>query len=159
MAAPVTAPLLVRNEEELLDAIRARLIEVNITYETLDCVAVLPERYSSKLLCRPPIKHAGALTLWNILGTLGFEISLVATDVPQHLRDRMTAREQAPQSAGSKPRIYFNLTHRFMRKIGRLGGQRSGEARRARASAKQAVSEMKRRAALKRWHKPEISEG
>jgi hypothetical protein len=52
MAAPV--PLLVRNEDDLLAAIRARLIELNITYETLDSVAVLPERYASKLLCDPP---------------------------------------------------------------------------------------------------------
>ena len=42
MAAPVTAPLLVRNEDELLAAIRARLIELNITYDCLDCVALLP---------------------------------------------------------------------------------------------------------------------
>jgi hypothetical protein len=156
MAAPVTAPtpLLVCNEEELLDAIRQRLNELQITYDTLDSVAMLPERYTSKLLCRPPIKHAGALTLWNILGTLGFKISLVATDVPTYMRERLTPREHAPQPVG-KRRLTVSFTRAWMRKIGSKGGK----ARAAIASKKRRLSRINRRNALKRWHKPQTSEG
>jgi hypothetical protein len=154
MAGPVTPPILIRDEDELLDAIRARLVELNITYDTLDAVALLPERYTSKLLCRPPIKHAGALTLWNILGTLGFKISLVATDVPTYMRERLTPREHPPQPTG-KRRIDFSLTRAFMRKIGRKGGK----ARAAIASKKRRLSRINRLNALKRWHKPQTSEG
>jgi hypothetical protein len=149
-AAPATAPVLIGNEEELLDAIRARLNELQITYDTLDAVAALPERYTSKLLCRPPIKHAGAVTLWSILGTLGFKISLVASDVPTYMRERLTPREHAPQPVG-KRRLTVSFTRAWMRKIGSKGGK----ARGAIASKKRRLSRINRRNALKRWHKPE----
>jgi hypothetical protein len=152
--------VMVRDEPDLCRVIRERCAELQITYDTLDTAALLPDRYASKLLCEHPTKHMGALALWNILGTLGYRIGLVHDEeLLARFRDKLIVREHKPQSSGSRPRVEFSFTHRFMRKIGRLGGQRSGEARRARASAKQAVSEMKRRAALKRWHKPEISEG
>jgi hypothetical protein len=147
--------LMVRDEAALLAAIRARLIELNITYGCLDDVALLPEGYTSKLLCQPPLKHAGALTLWSILGTLGFDISLVPHDIPAHIRERLIARKCPPQASGRKPAVEYRLTHVFLRKIARLGGQ----ARAANASRRKAISEVRRKAALKRWHKPEISEG
>jgi hypothetical protein len=152
--------VLVRDEPDLCRVIRERCAELQITYATLDVVALLPDGYSSKLLAEHPTKHMGALTLWSVLGTLGYRIGLVHDEeLLSRFRDRPVTREHPPQSSGSRPRVEFSFTHRFMRKIGRRGGRRSGEARRARASAKQAVSEMKRRAALKRWAKPEISEG
>jgi hypothetical protein len=150
----VTAPILIRDEAELLAAVRARLIELNITYETLDAAAVLPERYSSKLLCSPPIKHMGPAMLWNVLGTLGLKVSLVATDVPTYMRERLTPREQAPQPVG-KRRLDFSVTRSFLRKIGSKGGK----ARAAIASKKRRLSRINRRNALMRWHKPQTSEG
>jgi hypothetical protein len=152
MASPVAAPLIIKNEDQLLAAIRARCAELQITYETLDVVAMLPDGYASKLLCDHPVKHMGALTMWSILGTLGYRIGLVHDEeLLARFCDKLVARKCPPQSTGSKGRVKFNFTHRFLRKIGRLGGQRSGQVRRARACAKQAVSEMKRRAALARW--------
>ena len=150
MAAPMTGPILIRDEAELLAAIRARLIELNVTYETLDAAAVLPERYSSKLLCSPPIKHMGPAMLWNVLGTLGLKVSLVATDVPTYMRERLTPREHAPQPVG-KRRLTVSFTRAWMRKIGSKGGK----ARAAIASKKRRLSRINRRNALKRWHKPE----
>ena len=148
-----SAPQIIRNEAELLAAIRARCAELQITYETLDVVAVLPERYASKLLCDPPIKHMGALTLWNILGTLGFEISLVATDVPTYMRERLTMREHPPQPVGQR-RLVQSFTRAFMRKIGRKGGKSSA----ANAKRRKLLSSKRRKAALLRWHKPKIGE-
>ena len=133
-------------------AIRARCAELQITYETLDAVAVLPERYCSKLLCDPPIKHMGALTLWNILGTLGFEISLVASDVPTYMRERLTLRDHPPQAVGQR-RLVQSFTRAFMRKIGRKGAKVTNAIRKR----KKRLSVINRRNALKRWHKPKIS--
>ena len=155
MAAPVTAPILISDEDELLDAIRARLNELQITYDTLDAVALLPERYTSKLLCQPPLKHAGALTLWSILGTLGFDISLVPHDIPAHIRERLIVRKRPPQASGRPPPVKYTLTHQFLKKIGRLGAAKSHAV----ASKKRHISEVNRANALKRWHKPQISEG
>jgi hypothetical protein len=136
--------VLVHDECELLAALRKRCDELGVTRQTLDAAAMLPDGYASKLLCDPPMKHLGALTLWSILGTLGYRIALVHDpDLLARFRDKLVVRKCPPQSTGSKGRVKLNFTHRFLRKIGRLGGQRSGEVRRARASAKQAVSEMK----------------
>jgi hypothetical protein len=79
-AQPMPAPdgvLLVRDEDELLAAIRGRLDELGVTYDVLDRVAGLPDRFSSKLLCRPPARHVSALTLWLVLGAVGYKIALV----------------------------------------------------------------------------------
>jgi hypothetical protein len=144
--------VMVRDEPDLCRVIRARCAELQITYETLDVVAMLSDGYASKLLCDHPVKHMGALTMWSILGTLGYRIGLVHDEeLLARFRDKLVARKCPPQSTGSKGRVKLNFTRRFLRQIGRLGGQRSGEVRRARARAKQAVSEMKRRAALARW--------
>jgi hypothetical protein len=154
MAAPSPAPVLIRDEPELLAAIRARCAELQITYETLDTVAVLPDGYSSKILCAHPVKRMGALTLWSVLGTLGFDISLVPHDIPAHIRERMPVRKHPPQESGRR-RISFDLTLAFMRKIGRKGAL----ARNAAARKRKRLSDLNRRKALKRWHPPEISEG
>jgi hypothetical protein len=152
--------VMVRNEADLRAVIRARCNELQITYETLDVVAVLPERYASKLLCEPPLKHMGAVTLWSVLGTLGYRISLVHDEeLLTRFRDKLVVREHPPQSTGSRGRVKFSFTHRFMRKIARLGGLKSGQVRHARSIKKQERSRIARTAALKRWHKPEISEG
>jgi hypothetical protein len=96
----------------------------------------------------------GQAMLWTVLGTLGLKVSLVATDVPTYMRELLTPREHPPQPTG-KRRLAFRLTHHWMKKIGRLGGKASGAAR----IRKRRISRINRRNALKRWHKPGISEG
>jgi hypothetical protein len=154
MTAP--AATLIGSEAELLAAFRARLIELDITYDILDTAALLPDGYTGKLLASEPTKHMGALTFWSILGTLGYRISLVHDEelLARH-RARLIARKCPPQSVGKPRRVKYSLTHNFLRKIGSLGGK----AHAANASRKKAISEVRRQAALKRWHKPKISEG
>jgi hypothetical protein len=148
--------VVVHDERELIAAIRARLVELDISYDTLDTAALLPDGYTGKLLAPEPIKHAGALTLWNILGTLGYRIALIHDpDLLARFRDKLVTRERPPQSVGRPRRVKYSLTRRFLKKIGRLGAQ----AHAANASRKRAISEVRRQAALKRWHKPEVSEG
>jgi hypothetical protein len=145
--------VMVRDEPDLCRVIRERCAELQITYETLEAVTLMPSGYASKLLCEHPVKHMGAAMLWTVLGTLGFEIGLVTTDVPAHLRARMPVREHAPQTQG-KRRLSVSLTLAFMSKIGRKGGK----ARAAAARKRKCLSDLNRRKALTRWHKPEISE-
>jgi hypothetical protein len=151
--------VMVHDECELLAALRKRCDELGVTRQTLDTAALLPDGYASKLLCDPPMKHLGALTLWSVLGTLGYRIALVHDpDLLARFRDRLIVREHPPQSTGSRGRVNFSFTYRFMRRIARLGGLKSGQVRHARSIKKQERSRIARTAALKRWHKPEISE-
>jgi hypothetical protein len=147
--------VLVRDEPDLCRVIRERCAELKITYDTLDVVALLPDGYASKLLCEHPTKHAGALTLWSILGSLGYRIGLVHDEeLLARFRDRLITREKPPQ-AQAKRRLTVSLTRDFLRKIGRKGGKR----RAAIAREKKRRSAIYRRNALKRWHPPEITDG
>jgi hypothetical protein len=155
MAAPSPAPVLIRDERELIAALRERLRELGITYETLDTAALLPDGYASKILCEHPVRRMGALSMWSILGTLGYEIALVHNpDLLARFRDKLVTREHPPQAHG-KRRLDFSVTRAFMRKIGRKGGK----ARAAAARKRKRLSDLNRRKALKRWHKPKIGEG
>ena len=95
----------------------------------------------------------GAVTLWSVLGTLGFQISLIETEIPAHIREKMVVRKHPSQSTGSRGRVKFSFTHRFMSKIARLGGLKSGQVRHARSIKKQERSRIARTAALARWSK------
>jgi hypothetical protein len=145
--------VLVRDEPDLCRVIRERCAELQITYSTLDVVALLPDGYSSKVLAEHPTKHMGALTLWAVLGTLGYRIGLVHDEeLLARFRDKLVPREHPPQ-AQAKRRLTVSLTLAFMRKIGRKGGK----ARAAAARKRKRLSDLNRRKALKRWHKPEIT--
>jgi hypothetical protein len=147
--------VLVRDEPDLCRVIRERCAELQITFETLDTVALLPDGYSSKVLCAHPVKRMGALTLWSILGTLGYRIGLVHDEeLLSRFRDRLVPREHPPQ-AQAKRRLSVSLTLAFMSKIGRKGGK----ARAAAARKRKRLSDLNRRKALKRWHKPQIISG
>jgi hypothetical protein len=46
----------VSHYHELINAVRDRIVELDITHETLDAVAGLQSGYTSKLLSNPPIR-------------------------------------------------------------------------------------------------------
>jgi hypothetical protein len=69
--------VLARNETELLTAIRARIAELDVSYDTLDRIAGLPDRFASKLLCNPPIRQISQATLWLLMGAIGFKLALI----------------------------------------------------------------------------------
>lgn len=85
----MTAPI--RSMPELLDVIRARRDELNISHETIDSIAGLQPGYASKLLAPKPIKNLGPMSMGAVLGALG--IALIA--VPdQQAADRVSTRWQ-----------------------------------------------------------------
>jgi hypothetical protein len=69
--------VLARNEAELLAAIRARVAELDVSYDTLDRIAGLPDRFASKLLCDPPMRQISQATLWLLMGAIGYKIALL----------------------------------------------------------------------------------
>jgi hypothetical protein len=148
--------VMVRDEPDLCRVIRERCAELQITYNTLDAAALLPDGYSSKVLAEHPTKHMGALTLWSVLGTLGYRIGLVHDEeLLARFRDKLVVRKRPPQASGRPPPVKYTLTRQFLKKIGRLGAAKSHAV----ASKKRHISEVNRANALKRWHKLQISEG
>jgi hypothetical protein len=73
--APDGVLAVVRSENDLLAAIRARLDELGTTLAGLDAAAGLPDRFASKLFCG--MRHISPMTLWLILPALGLDVGLI----------------------------------------------------------------------------------
>jgi hypothetical protein len=144
-----------RNSDDLRAILRARFTELGISFETVDHIAGLPTRYTSKVIGIQPTRNFGQISLDSLLGAAGIMLIAVPDDAAlDRVRARLQPFERVDTSAAPRRRIIIKLTPQFMREIGALGGRKSAENRRARAS----ISETKRRAALARWHKPEVTE-
>jgi hypothetical protein len=61
----------------LLTAIRARIVELDVSYERINALAGVADGYLAKLLCDPPIKYFGTLSVFLVLQVLGLRIALV----------------------------------------------------------------------------------
>jgi hypothetical protein len=61
----------------LLEAIRARQDELDLSCETIDEIAGLPARYTAKLLAPTPLRGISHMSLTAILGALGIGLVVV----------------------------------------------------------------------------------
>jgi hypothetical protein len=82
-------PALIRDYDALVEALRSRINQLNVSLETVDAIGGLPARYTGKLLMARPIKHLGRISLGCILGALG--AALVLVEDPEQL-DRVRGR-------------------------------------------------------------------
>ena len=72
------APLaIVRTTDDLREVFRRRVAEMNISLETLDAIAGLPTRYSSKVLGLQPTRRFCQFSLDGLLGALGLMLIVV----------------------------------------------------------------------------------
>ena len=91
-------------EAEMLAALRARKQELNVSFETIEAIAGLPSGYASKLLCDPPMKRMGALSLGLILAALGYTIHLVEdAEAFALIKNRLLPRKRPGRGPGRKP--------------------------------------------------------
>jgi hypothetical protein len=91
---------LIRSMPELIAGVRDGVHERGIAYQTVDEIAGVPDRYTSKLLAKEPIKNLGWVSLPAVLGALGK--ALVIVDDPEQIarvRDRWTPRERPNRTA------------------------------------------------------------
>lgn len=136
----------------LIDAIRARVAELGINYELIDEFAGLASGHFAKLVCDPPLKKMGSMTLFLVLGALGLRLALV--DDPE-ARERTQARFKKRQ----KPH-HMQLRASWHDKAGmtlqpdflRLRAKKGGEARMAKLNYREA-RRLGRKGALARWAK------
>ena len=153
----ITPIAVVRTAHELRTMFRGRIASLGITFETADTIAGLPSGYTAKLLGPEPMRRFGPVALEALMGATG--IMLIAVDDPEALaraKKRLVQRRRMLSNRGSHTHHVVKRTRKFMRQIGTLGGIKSGETRYARALQKKAISEMKYRAALRRWRRDPI---
>lgn len=68
---------IVHDYDGLVAALRARVAEFGVSAETIDDLAGIATRYTSKLLAPIPIKGLGRVSLGPMLGALGLKIIVV----------------------------------------------------------------------------------
>ena len=145
-----------RTADDLRVLFRQRIASLGITYETADTIAGLPAGYTAKLLGPTPLRRFGPVALEALMGATGLKLLAVEdAEALARVKGRYVLRQRRlAQRAGPKGFVR-TIDSKFMRKIGALGGFKTAQTRHARALAKSALSEMKRRAALRRWRPEE----
>ncbi|WP_018320239.1 hypothetical protein [Bradyrhizobium sp. WSM2793] len=98
---PTAAPI-VRSMAGLVEALRQRRDELDISNETIDNIAGFPERYTSKLLAPRAPRNLSYHSLGQILGALGVGLRLVE-DPEQVARVRRRWEKRKPQGPRYKP--------------------------------------------------------
>ena len=70
-------PVEVSDYDQLIAALRARRDELEVTFEVVDATSGLQSGYSAKIMCNPPIKGLGSVSLGPLLGTLGLRLLVI----------------------------------------------------------------------------------
>ena len=134
------------NYEELINSLRNRASELNLSGEQIDRRAGVADRYTEKLLRQPPIRRLGAISLGPFLGALAVRGLLIEDRVAlEKLRRQTTPRDLRFVRAAPRTIIF---TVRYFKKIGRLGAQA-----RINNSTEEQRREWARAAANARWQK------
>lgn len=140
----MSEPQRARHYAEMLNVIRARVAHLGITHETLDSISGLQGGYSSKVLCRPPIKHMSGFMMFLVLEALGLQTTVTENcEALKRIRTRLSKRK-LPRML-SPPGIVV-LNPDFLR----INGRKGGRARLHTLSQKRR-SAIARKAAKIRW--------
>ena len=135
----------VSSYEQMLEALRQRVNELQINGERFDEYAGLPRGYLSKLVGANPVRRLGMTSFEPVLSALGLRCLFIEDEAAtKRLRERLPPRN--PAYVRGTPSIV--LTLRFFQRIGRLGAQ----ARINNSTAEQR-RKWARRAAIARWRR------
>jgi hypothetical protein len=94
----------IRSMPELISALRTRAQTLGLAYGTVDAIAGLPDRYTSKLFAPVPIKNLGPISFEAILGALGVTVILVEDQEQcDRVSGRWTQRKRPLKTTGSIP--------------------------------------------------------
>jgi hypothetical protein len=136
--------------DELINALRARAAELNLSGEAIDTVSGLTSRYSQKLLGPHQVRRLGATSLGPFFGALAVRALLIEDKAAAaRIRSQTTPRNQSYVRDGMRAgSVHLMLTDRFMRKIRKKGGENSRKY-----LGKRLRKQLARKAALARWGK------
>ena len=160
----MTVPI--RSMPELVEALRMRRDELNISHETIDSIAGLQSGYTSKLLAPKPIKNLGPMSFGSILGALGLAVVVVPdpemiVKIGKHWIKRkrpqklvplsipLSMPNQVPSEIQVTPEIRAQMeVSEKMSALGKRGGKR-----RLKTMGKRARQRIASHAARARWSK------
>lgn len=116
---------IVRDYDGLLEALRARALEIGATRKAIDEISGLPDGYSGTLLAPQPIRSLGKTSLGPVLGSLGLALIVIEDEEAwAKVKDRVGNGHKSFMRNGALNRpIVFKLSLRHMRKMGRIGGK------------------------------------
>ncbi len=136
------------NYDELINALRLRAAELNLSGEQIDCYAGLPARYAQKLLGPNPVRRLGSISLGPFLGALGVRCILVEDETSvERIRRQITPRKAQYARNGMRAgSVQISLTSRFMQQIRKKGGENSRKY-----MSKRLAKQLAKRAAAARW--------
>jgi hypothetical protein len=135
----------VSSYEQMLEALRARITELQINGERFDEYAGLPRGYLSKLVGVRPQRRLGMQSWQPVLAGLALRcLFVVDEEAERRLKERLPPRNQSYVRV--TPSIVFTV--RFFQRIGRKGAQA-----RVDNSTKAQRREWARNAAIVRWRK------
>ena len=130
----------------MLEAIRARVDELQVSGERLDEYVGLPRGYYSKIAGAKPIRRLGMTSFAPVLNGLGLKCQFIEDqEATERLKNRLPPRNSS--YVRGAPRIV--LTVRYFKKIGRKGAQA-----RVDNSTKEQRQEWARKAAIARRRGP-----
>ena len=85
---------IVRSYADLLDVARRRMLELDVTFETLDAVSGVASGYSAKLLGPRPSKRFGVMSFAAIMGALGMQLVAVVDEAAlDRVKPRLVPRQ------------------------------------------------------------------
>jgi hypothetical protein len=149
----------IKSYAELIEALRARADELEITRETIDHAAGFLGGYAGKLLARTPIRTLGRVSLGPMLQVLGMSILLIEdlsaikkinSRITRRLRPRSDASGAMPTGKSKRHRSVFKGNSEW----GRLMA-----ARRVLLQTNRQRSRSASKAARARWHQARAAAG
>jgi hypothetical protein len=139
--------------------LRDRADELNVSRTTLDEAAGFTPGHASKLLSPRPLKNLGPVSLGLMLQVMGLKLVVVEdAEALERIRAKLIPRE-IPANVLSLPWAvrhgakHFLVSKRWVRKIGRKGGEQ-----RAKNLSPRQRSAIARKAAKARWSRPRVTE-
>jgi hypothetical protein len=80
--------------DSLVEGLRARIAELQVSTSTLDALSGLPSGYTSKLLSKRPIRRLGIKSLGDLMGALGLRGQLIEDSAAlAKVADRLKKRD------------------------------------------------------------------
>lgn len=145
----------VRSYDELIAALSARAIELQITRKQLAEVAGIADGSATSMLAPGGVKSFGRVTLGPVLGALGLQLVVQEDeDALKRIKNRAGSAKTSYMLNGVKnASVILKFSRRHMFEL----GKKSGEMRR-KSIPKRTRSRIARQAAKARWRKPNISE-
>jgi len=94
----------IRQYSDLILVLRTRADELQLSRETIDAIAGLPERYASKVLSLRGVRRIGMQTLGPLLAALGMKLIAVEDEAAMKRNQSQYVKRDDPHTRSAKAR-------------------------------------------------------